>query len=163
MLCDSFFLLLSSGHLSHLSSFYPHLPFSSIASHLLHISSYPPTPAPPATPHTHTHTYLSFLFSSWPCAAVGSDRTTWLTEKGWIPFGSPVDIKQECVQNLKPSLKTWNTDRLNCGCVRGQIVHKRTGKGFFWNAICLRFPAWNGNRVWRQTQSTNALQSSLSQ
>lgn len=56
---------------------------------------------------------LSVLpLSSWPCADVGSDRTTWLTEKGWIPIGLPVDIKQDCVQNLKPSLKTWNTDRL---------------------------------------------------
>lgn len=45
---------------------------------------------------------LSVLFSSWPCADVGSDRTTWLTKRGWIPFGSPVDIKRSCMLCVEP-------------------------------------------------------------
>lgn len=45
---------------------------------------------------------LSVLLSSWPCADVRSDRTTWPTKRGWIPFGSPVDIKRSCMLCVDP-------------------------------------------------------------
>lgn len=45
---------------------------------------------------------LSVLLSSWPCRDVRSDRTTWPTKRGWIPLGSPVDIKRSCMLCADP-------------------------------------------------------------
>lgn len=133
--------LLSPGHLSHLSSFYPHLPFSSIASHLLHISGYV------------LSLPLSSLFSLSPHGLVQmSDQTEQHDSQRRAEF--PLVYQSISNRTVCRTLNhRWKhetlTDWLNCGWVRGQIVHKRTGKGFFCYAIW--FPAWNGYLVWRQT------------
>lgn len=45
---------------------------------------------------------LSVLLSLWPCADVRSDRTARPTKRGWIPFGSPVDIKRSWMPSVDP-------------------------------------------------------------
>lgn len=78
---------------------------------------------------------LSSLFS-FPCGLVQmSDQT----EQHDPQRGAEFPLVHQSISNvpgcqvwtLKPSLRTWNANTVNCGYGRGQAVHKRTEKCSF--------------------------------